>query len=323
MKVVYSSIYSKHDPPHFPHIENSTRLELALDALGEVEVLSPEGAGDPLEVHDGTYVEMVRRASEAEEQIDIDTYTNRFTYESALMALGGAFTAYKVEGIALVRPPGHHAGRYGRAMGAPTQGFCIFNNIAYAASKAEGRVAIIDFDVHHGNGTQEIFYLDPKVLHIDLHQDPSTIYPGTGFPFETGDGEGKGTKVNILFPPGGGDDLVLEVIPFIQSLLDQFKPDVVGFSAGFDGFSGDGLASLEFTEASFEALGGLREKRRWFAVLEGGYSVGLRRGLPAFVRGVERKPEEPRPKESKSEVKMKFTRSLEETKYHLRERWKL
>jgi Deacetylases, including yeast histone deacetylase and acetoin utilization protein len=323
MKVVFSELYKTHNPPFFHHVENSDRLEKALSSLHDVEIVEPSSPANPEEIHDRDYVELVRRFSAREEPLDQDTYTNKYTYEVARLALGGAMTAYQVQGIALVRPPGHHAGKYGRAMGAPTQGFCIFNNIAYVANKIREKIAIVDFDVHHGNGTQELFYSDPRVLHIDIHQDPTTLYPGTGFPFQVGEREGAGYKLNFVLPPGAGDDTIEELIPVVQSILDQFNPDVLAFSAGFDAFEGDGLASIRLSEFSFELLGSLGKGRKWFATLEGGYNVGIERGLPAFIRGLELNLTYPKPNVSDDSVMSRFMDELKQTKLYLNQFWRL
>lgn len=152
--------------------------------------------------------------------IDADTYVSPGTCKAARHAVGAVLRGGidKVlsgewnAAYAIVRPPGgHHVGHGGRALMAPTQGFCIFNNVAigavYAIEHGISRVAILDVDAHHGNGTQEIFYKDPKVLYISLHQDPLTIYPGTGFIDDVGEGEGEGFNVNVPpLPPFTADD---------------------------------------------------------------------------------------------------------------------
>ncbi|MGC9105167.1 MAG: histone deacetylase family protein [Thermoprotei archaeon] len=292
--VIYGPIYEEHRAPGH-HPENPDRVRLVLEALRPKNVVEPQPVRkeDVLLVHDPDYVELVEKESRFEySHLDPDTYVNDKTFTAALYALGGALLAYELQGFALVRPPGHHSGVAGKALGGPTLGFCIFNNVAFPVRKLNlKRVAIIDFDVHHGNGTQEIFWNDPNVLHIDVHQDPRTLYPGTGFPEDVGGKGAEGTKVNLVLPPGAGDDAYLELFPIIESILDDFKPEVIAFSAGFDAFEGDGLARVRATELTFYNFGKLaRKAKRFYAVLEGGYSVGLKRGTKAFydaLNGVE------------------------------------
>uniref|UniRef100_A0A7J3ZLH2 Histone deacetylase family protein n=1 Tax=Fervidicoccus fontis TaxID=683846 RepID=A0A7J3ZLH2_9CREN len=301
--IVYSSIFLGHRPPH-RHPEAPERLRVALSALQRaglpIEVLEPVRAGVSSleEIHDPEYIGLIEMLSGiAPTSIDEDTYVSEDTFAVALHAAGASMQAVRVSEetgrpvVALVRPPGHHAGRRGRAMGTPTQGFCIFNNAAVAWTSArEERTCILDFDAHHGNGTQEIFYSNPKVLHIDVHQDPQTLYPGTGFPEDIGSGEARGTKVNIPLPPNSGDDVLREVLEeIVLPIIDQFKPRVLIVSAGFDAYADDGLAHLRLTSSSYYSLGSLvRElpSRAKSIVLEGGYSKGLEKGLPAFVAGL-------------------------------------
>ncbi|BCU69410.1 histone deacetylase family protein [Stygiolobus caldivivus] len=323
--IIYSDEYLLHAPP-LHHAENPERLRVALSNLKNNPILSPENVGEeePKIIHEQDYVNLVKLSSKRAEWLDADTYTNEYTWKSALLALGGSLTAYKNQGFALVRPPGHHAGKAGRAFGAPTLGFCIFNNISYPILKFNlKRVAIIDFDVHYGNGTQDIFWDNPEVVHIDVHQDPHTLYPGTGFPDMIGEGEAKGTKINLLLPPLSGDDLYEELFPLIQSILDDYKPSVIAFSAGFDGFEGDGLASLRATERTYYNFGLLGLKRRFYAILEGGYSIGLERGLKAFVGGLEGEKKEYIGTKSSEKTRSRFQDFLSAERRILRDYWKV
>ncbi|MCY0874142.1 MAG: histone deacetylase family protein [Acidianus infernus] len=322
MYIVYSDKYKEHYSS-MHHVENPDRLTRALSSLRGEKIVEPIKVEDPQIVHSEDYVEKIRNIK-GEKWIDADTYANDKTYETALYALGGALKAFELQGFALVRPPGHHAGKNGRAFNAPTLGFCIFNNVAYVVrKKALKHVAIIDFDVHYGNGTQEIFYDDPEVLHIDIHQDPKTIFPGTGFPEMVGKGEAEGTKVNLLIPPRGSDDLYEELFPLIQSILEDFKPAYIIFSAGFDGFKGDGLASLNLTEYTFYNLGSLGKGKYSAGVLEGGYGVGLERGLPAFIKGLKGEIADYAKEKSPDSVKSRFFDYLEKEKEILRNYWKI
>ncbi len=251
-----------------------------------INELTPEPA--PLEmiqlVHPDAYVDEIQEASSSGPGfIDYgDTYVTPASFKAALKAVGGTWAVVdaviqrKCEyGFALVRPPGHHATAT-RAMG-----FCLFNNIAIAARKlqAQGfhRVMIVDFDVHHGNGTQAIFERDESVLYLSTHQ--WGIYPGTGSLNEKGMDDGEGSIINIPLPAHAGDtafEAILERI--ISPAADRFRPDTMLISAGFDAHWRDPLASLQLTTRGFYSLGrGLKvladeicESRIVF-ILEGGY----------------------------------------------------
>jgi acetoin utilization deacetylase AcuC-like enzyme len=199
--------------------------------------------------------------------IDADTICTETTYPAALLAAGAAIEAVRRGGFALARPPGHHAER-DRAMG-----FCLFDNIAIAARWAQselgiGRVAIVDWDVHHGNGTQDIVADDPSLFFASLHQWP--LYPGTGGPYEQGE-----TYLNIPLPPGTGDDGYLEAWATVERAVSRFEPELVLVSAGFDAHVEDPLADMEVTADGFRELArrSAALAPRAAAVLEGGYNL--------------------------------------------------
>ncbi|HIP56770.1 MAG TPA: histone deacetylase [Ignisphaera aggregans] len=309
--IAYSDDHKKHRPPiASTHPENPLRLEIAIEALrnsgmwDKADVIVPERADldNVLAVHDSDYVELVREMSKrGGGYIDLDTYVSPHTFDVALLACGAAIQGVRLlleKGsalfLSLLRPPGHHAGRYGRALGAPTLGFCIFNNIAIAAKYAEEvmklrPIVIIDIDVHHGNGTQEIFWNDANVIHVDIHEHG--IYPGTGDVEDIGGNEARGTKVNIPLPHYSGDDDYIYVWKeVVEPLVFTIKPRMIMLSLGLDAYLDDGLASMSVTSKFFTfAASSLALMAKRFlgtlTVLEGGYTVGLREGLPAFVRG--------------------------------------
>ena len=207
--------------------------------------------------------------------LDGDTICTATTFEAAALAAGTAVDAALRGSFALVRPPGHHA-LAGRAMG-----FCIFNNVAVAARAAQERlglerVAIVDFDVHHGNGTEAIFRDDPSVLFVSMHQWP--FYPGSGGPDDQAE-----TTVNVPLPAGAGDEQYLEAFArAVEPTVERFDPELVLVSAGFDAHEADPLADMRVSEDGFRELA--RRCRalapRAAAVLEGGYELQT---LPRLV----------------------------------------
>jgi acetoin utilization deacetylase AcuC-like enzyme len=216
-----------------------------------------------------------------------DTPVSARSFDLALLSCGAVLTCCDavMEGrvlraFAAVRPPGHHA-EHDRAMG-----FCLFNNIAIAAKYLQRRrgvhhLAIVDFDVHHGNGTQSAFEDDPSVLFISIHQHPKTCYPGTGYESEVGGGPGRGATLNIPMEVGAGDERYFaEFQSKVLPKLDHFKPEVLLISAGFDAHADDPLAQIELSDQAFETMtrmlvdvanthcGG-----RIISALEGGYDL--------------------------------------------------
>jgi len=251
------------------HIEGPERVRKAAEILKGVgyEFLEPTPASedDLLRVHDTDYVWNVKKS--LVDDPDTPAYDNIF--EFARLSAGGAILAAKVGGFSIMRPPGHHAGRNGAALGAYTRGFCYFNNIAVAVKHLDRRTLILDIDGHHGNGTQEIFLGDKKVTYVSLHRHPN--YPGTGVVSE-------GNCLNFPLPPDCGDEEHIKTLDKALSLVDVEKFEVVAVSAGFDSHVGD-LASLGLTEKGYREIGKriARLKKYTFFVLEGGYqgeSVG-------------------------------------------------
>ncbi len=305
--VIYGKVFEDNHRPWYPHPEHPARAKRSLKGIlryglrNKVEWYKPIKADlrELYSVHIKGYVDyIIDLCNKAPAEIDSDTYVSQDSMEAILYAYGTAINyalmTYRDRKIyfAIVRPPGHHVGREGKAMGAPTQGFCIFNNVAAAAYKLidQGidRITIIDFDAHHGNGTQEIFYRDDRVLHIDIHQDPWSLYPMTGFPEQIGEGKGEGYSINLLLPPMAGDDCLDPILELIQRIVKEYSPKIVLVSAGFDGYGDDGFTELRLTSYSYYKIGSLLRKLNIpvLALLEGGYTLGLERGLPAFISGL-------------------------------------
>ncbi len=307
--VIYHSDFKEHNPGSVKHPEAPGRLDLALKSVadlinntprGRIVVReAPRGSLDVFKrVHDHTYVERIKAILKSHrfEWLDRDTYVSRGTVKSLLRLAGASQKAITlalrgINSFILGRPPSHHAGRNGRAMRAPSMGFCLLNATALIASvlASHGRVAIIDFDVHHGNGTQEIFYRDPNVLNIDIHVDPTVSYPGTGYPEDVGDGEGAGTKINIVTPHMAGDDIYEDALELVEATLDSWRPEFIVVSAGFDAYRGDNeMVLMNVGTRFYYNIGRILTSRAKavVSILEGGYGVGLDRALKAYVAGI-------------------------------------
>jgi acetoin utilization deacetylase AcuC-like enzyme len=274
------------------HPENADRIraiEARLDEVGwrGLEVReAPAASREQLErVHPSAHIEAVEEISaRGGGRIDLDTVASARSYEAALRAAGAAASAAadlvgngQRFAFCGLRPPGHHAER------ARSMGFCLFNNVAVAAAHALAetdaeRVMVIDWDVHHGNGTQDVFYESDQVLYMSIHQSP--LYPGTGHPQETGSGVGEGYTVNLPVPPGAGPDEFLALIQTVaMPVARRFEPGLLAISAGFDAHRDDPLAECVLDERTYgEMAASLRDLADELGIgvlvcLEGGYAL--------------------------------------------------
>ncbi|HUP27634.1 MAG TPA: histone deacetylase [Chloroflexia bacterium] len=302
----YHPAFLEHDTG--PHPENAARLRGILQALGrngisEDDLTLPGPADIDLlcSVHDPRYVAAIEQASEAGGLYwDYDTIISRGSYRAALLAAGAATAAVDgaIQGaqapFAIVRPPGHHAVR------SSAMGFCIFNNVAVAAQHAVQkhgleRVMIIDWDVHHGNGTQDLFYNRPDVFFLSTHQSP--FYPGTGSLDETGSGKGEGFTLNVPLPSGVDDAGYTQVFEeIVAPAARRYSPQLIIISAGYDAHVMDPIGGMAITTSGFYSLARFIRMLsdniescagRVAAVLEGGYNVeALSASVVASIAGL-------------------------------------
>jgi acetoin utilization protein AcuC len=236
--------------------------------LSEVVLVEPQSASrqDLLMVHEEDYVDLIFRLAEENKPYDIETPVSREILEAALLIVGGATkcgeSIYEGRAKRAVSLGGgyHHAGRsYGG-------GFCLFNDVAvlvqYLRAKYDvKRLLILDYDVHFGNGTSDIYYKDPAVLYISVHQDPHTIYPGTGFAWQIGEGKGEGYNVNVPLPPGTSDSTYLYAVNEVfVPLAEEFKPEIIIANGGSDPHFADMLGNLRLTVKGFFDLSRLIRK---------------------------------------------------------------
>jgi acetoin utilization deacetylase AcuC-like enzyme len=300
---VLDDLFEQHRAPS-GHPERPARAGAARDALLAAHIadrathVATRAATDAelAAVHDGAFLSQLEKVVPGKSGwLDADTYFSPATWDAARAAAGSVcelstriLSGELERGIAVVRPPGHHATR-DHAMG-----FCLLNNVAAAAAAARAagaaRVAIVDWDVHHGNGTQDIFWNDPSVLYLSVHQFP--YYPGTGAATEIGGPAALGATINVGLPGGSRDaDYAATFDHVFMPALAAFKPDLILVSAGFDAYEHDPLAGMRVTKRGFAAMAArLRHAAdRWAggriaAVLEGGYDLdGLAGGMDATL----------------------------------------
>ena len=284
-QVVFSKEFSKHD--NFSHPENAKRLQVMMEEIQQsslykkLEFVEPELLPEKAlyEVHSEDMIEQIMDfSSMGDSWVDLDTYVCKSDFETARLAAGGLVKLCKnvLDGKAnnafgLVRPPGHHA------TSERSMGFCLFNNAALAAhemTKKGKKVLIFDCDVHHGNGTQDIFYDRKDVLYQSIHLSPH--YPGTGDIREIGTGEGEGYTVNAPLTHGNGDNAVSQILDTIfLPIAKQFNPDIIIVSTGFDSHHADLLGGLAFTANFFGEMIAKYQKiqPKIVCTLEGGYNL--------------------------------------------------
>jgi acetoin utilization deacetylase AcuC-like enzyme len=277
MNILFNSKFLKHNPGSFA--EGSYRIE---DFASRGDEVDSNGESYVTLVHSESHLNMVRDACNGN-QVLAEVYLSPESYRAACSAVGLTVMASEQGGFAVVRPPGHHA-KYERA-----DGFCLFNNIAIAAQKLvnEGKkVFILDIDGHHGDGTQGIFYDSNQVLFCSIHQQ--FAYPWTGTSDEIGEGEGMGFTMNFPLPAGSGDEELLYSVDAAIEMAKKFKPDVVGVSAGFDGYAEDRLLGLNYTLDGYHQVGKKLGDSfdHIFAVLEGGYHLDIKLCVEQFIKGV-------------------------------------
>src|SRR6187397_2887670 len=301
MILISSPRYQEHSTPP-GHPERPERAQVLDDIAddwrdrgGRVVEPRPATRDELLRVHDAEYVDAMAATSGHAVMLDADTFTSPETYEVALLAAGAAVQAAEhaldtgETAFALVRPPGHHAER-DKAMG-----FCLFNNVAVAAAAAVARglsrVAVVDIDVHHGNGTQWMFYADPKVLYVSTHQFP--FYPGTGAAEEVGSGAGKGFTFNVPLAAGATDADYAAAYRTVAGVLENYAPELLLVSAGFDAHADDPLASMRMSAAGYAAVvrsladAAARIGCPMALVTEGGYDLAaLRACLDACLSAI-------------------------------------
>jgi acetoin utilization deacetylase AcuC-like enzyme len=292
MRLLATPRFQEHNTPP-GHPERPERAEVFeavvkdwRDRVSAVVEPRPATRDELLRVHSAEHVRRISETNGRAAMLDADTFTSPESYEIALLAAGAVVQAVdhaldaKEAAFALVRPPGHHAER------EQAMGFCLFNNVAVGAAAAIARgltrVAVVDIDVHHGNGTQWMFYDDPRVLYVSTHQFP--FYPGTGAAGEIGRGAGEGYTFNVPLEAGATDGDYAVAYFAIANVVESYAPELLLISAGYDAHVDDPLASMRVTTAGYAAVIGslkgaaIRARCPIALVTEGGYDLDALRG---------------------------------------------
>ncbi len=305
---IYSDLASEHHLENIPHIEAPARFPAALAGVQHAEKSGAQLEHHPCKpaprsaleaVHAPGYLDQLEELSASGRgRLDFDTALDQHSWKAVTLASGAAIGAVEsalsgTAAFAIARPPGHHAGKdYG-------MGFCLVNHIAvaaeYARSQGIERVAILDWDVHHGNGTQDIFYADDGVLYLSTHQSP--FYPGTGAVREVGEGEGRGFTANVPLPAGSDEDVYAAAFAGVfLPVLREYRPELLIVSAGYDAHADDLLGGMSLEAGSFGRFAAaLVSLVREIGVptpafvMEGGYDLGaLTDSVAATIEGAER-----------------------------------
>ena len=295
LDIVYTENYLKYDlGEDNPISKDKTIVFLQkLEEQGKIDyrLIEPEKAqeNDLLLVHTPSYLSELKRLAASNPEADPDTPVNSGMLEGGLYIVGGTILTLNlaIQDRRVVNLIGgmHHAGSY------KASGFCIYNDHAIAIRKLqkEGRInkaAVYDLDVHAGQGTQQIFYSDPSVMTVSIHQDPFTIYPGTGFESQKGEGKGVGTNINVTLSPGTREDVYLQALDSVLERTRNFGADVSILVLGVDTFKGDFLGGLSLEEGSFEKIGErFRDFDKLAVLFGGGYSRKIPDLWMAFLEG--------------------------------------
>lgn len=301
--VVYSDEYRFHDTGN--HVENEMRVLTIMQSIKEMDMMDINDIHQPnqayeedlLRVHTWAHVDYIQKfCKKGGGYLDFDTATSPRSYEIAKLSAGGSIKAAQLvldgyeSAYSIGRPPGHHATR-NKAMG-----FCLFNNLAvtleYLREKKNiKKFLVFDFDVHYGNGTADIFYEDPDVLYISIHQDPRTIFPGKGYIHETGNGAGEGFNLNIPMPPGSNSSDYMYVLDkILEPTVLKFDADFYLVDVGFDGHEDDPLSSINLDDEFFQWVAAelMDLADSLTLILEGGYDLNaLSRSNVKLMEGLE------------------------------------
>lgn len=276
MKILFNKKFLQHNPDSYA--EGNYRIADFTD----IEDTKAHGEEFLTLVHNPDYIESVRDKCNNNSYL-AEVQLSPESWEAAMTAVGLTIMASEQDDFAVVRPPGHHA------YPGHAEGFCFFNNVAIAAQRMVNKgkkVFIFDFDGHHGNGVQHIFYKTDQVLYASIHQ--SFTYPMSGYPGEDGEDKGKGYTLNHPMMLNSGDREFMAAFDKILKEATNFKPDIVGVSAGFDGYINDRLLNLNYSLKLFYEIG-FKLRRNFnhiFAVLEGGYHEDMRKCIDNFIEGV-------------------------------------